>query len=89
MCTWKFLIRLSSPELYENVVLTCAGMFPQMVTILNEVAKKHVLVIAQACASLCTDSSSHYKLVNYSVSCRQSKELLHTLTLLQIPTELE
>jgi len=52
-------------------------MFSQMVTILNEVAKKHVLVIAQACASLCADNSCSYKLVNYLVSCRQSKELLH------------
>jgi len=58
--------------------LTFAGMFSQMVTILNEVAKKHVVVIAQACASLCTDSPRYYKLVNYSVSCRQSKELSHT-----------
>jgi len=40
-------------------------MFSQMIFILNEVAKKHVLVIAQACESLCTESPSYYKLLSF------------------------
>lgn len=84
ICLYEYMeifneIYTTSPELQENVVLICAGMFCQIVTILHEVAEKHILMIAQTCVSLCTNKSpSYYKLVSYSVSCRQGKELSHT-----------